>query len=188
LWYFEDQPYTYPALQEPALPKPDCSKFETKIWEITYAKYIKDKDRIDIDGDKGKVFGLMLGQMAESSKSRVKETDNGLYKIEQAFAKYVMEPGDTLQYYHQRFKTYLSGVQEAYGRAKIECPETAYRDIQLALKFTMGLNSSYAACKQYYEDGLKSWPENLSDALTEAAKYKPRGTGSGNPIDVGRAR
>jgi hypothetical protein len=206
----------YLEFKEPTLPKPDCSKFETKMWEIEYAKYIKDKDRLE--GDKGKVFGLMLGQMSESSKTRLKETDNGsiamenqdlrlllsailathltdnrsgaehnLYKIEQAFAKYVMEPGDTLQYYHQRFRAYLSGVQEAYGRAQIECPETVYRDIQLALKFTMGLNSSYAAYKQYYEDGLKDWPENLSDALTEAAKYKPRTAGSVNPNDMGRA-
>jgi hypothetical protein len=206
----------YPELQEPALPNPDCSKFEKKMWEISYSKYIKDKDRLE--GDKGKVFGLMLGQMSESFKNRVKETDNGaiamenqdprlllsailathltdnrlgaehnLYKIEQAFAKYVMEPGDTLQYYHQRFRAYLSGVQEAYVRAQIECPETAYRDLQLALKFTMGLNSSYSAYKQYYEDGLKNWPENLSDALTEASKYKPRGIGSGNPSDMGRA-
>jgi hypothetical protein len=51
----------------------------------------------------------------------------------------------------------------------------------------MGLNSSYSAYKQYYEDGLKDWPENLSDALTEAAKYKPRTAGSGNPNDMGRA-
>jgi hypothetical protein len=123
----------YPVFKEPTLPKPDCSKFETKMWEIEYAKHIKDKDRFD--GDKGKVFGLMLGQMSESSKTRMKETDNGsiamenqdprlllsailathltdnrlgaehnLYKIEQAFAKYVMEPGDTLQYYQQRFR------------------------------------------------------------------------------------
>jgi hypothetical protein len=113
--------------------------------------------------------------------------EHNLYKIEQAFAKYVMEPGDTLQYYHKRFRAYLSGVQEAYGRAQIECPETVYRDIQLALKCTMGLNSSYAAYKQYYEDGIKNWPETLSDAITEAAKYKPRATGSGNPSDMGRA-
>jgi hypothetical protein len=98
-----------------------------------------------------------------------------------------MEPGDTLQYYHHRFRAYLSGVQEAYGRAQTECPEAVYRDIQLTLKFTMGLNSSYAAYKQYYEDSLKSWPETLSGALTEAAKYKPRATGSRNPNDMGRA-
>jgi hypothetical protein len=201
---------------EPELPNAECAKFETKMWEISYSKYIKDKDKLE--GDKGKVFGLMLGQMSESSKNRVKETDNraiaienqdprlllsailvthptdnrlgtehNLYEIEQAFAKYVMEPGDTLQYYHQRFRAYLIGVQEAYGRAQIECPETVYRDIQLALKFTMGLNSSYAAYKQYYEDGLKDWPETLSDGLTEAAKYEPRTVGSGNPNDMGCA-
>ena len=70
----------YPELQEPALPDPECSKFETKMWEIAYSKYIKDKDRLE--GDKGKVFGLILGQMFESSKTRVKETDNGAIAME----------------------------------------------------------------------------------------------------------
>jgi hypothetical protein len=50
------------------------------MWKIAYSKYIKDKDRLE--GDKGKVFGLMLGQMSESSKTRVKETDNGSIAIE----------------------------------------------------------------------------------------------------------
>jgi hypothetical protein len=46
--------------------------------------------------------------------------------------------------------------------------------VQLALRFTIGLNSSYSAYKQYYEDGLKDWPENLIDAFSEAAKFRPR--------------
>jgi hypothetical protein len=138
----------YPELVEPALPNAECSKFETKRWEIAYSKYIKDKDKLE--GDKGKVFGLMLGQMSESSKNRVKETDNraiamenqgprlllsailathltdnrlgaehNLYNIERAFAKYVMEPGDTLQYYHQRFRVFPVEYRRLMGEPKL---------------------------------------------------------------------
>ena len=99
-----------------------------------------------------------------------------------------MEPGDSLAFYYQRFRALLSGVQEAYNsRAKVEPPDSSYRDVQLALRFTIGLNSSYSAYKQYYEDGLKDWPQSLVDAFSEAAKFKPRTAGSGNPDDVGRA-
>jgi hypothetical protein len=42
----------YPELQEPALPNPECSKFETKMWEVAYSKYIKDKDRLKGGGTK----------------------------------------------------------------------------------------------------------------------------------------
>jgi hypothetical protein len=206
----------YPQLQEPPLPNEDSTKFEIKKWEISYAKYIQDVDKLE--ADKLKVFGLMVGQISENSKNRIKETDVGaiameqqdsrlllsailsthltdnrlgaeynLYKIEQAFSRYVMEPGDSLAFYYQRFRALLSGVQKAYTRAKLESPDTSYRDVQLALRFTIGLNSSHTPYKQYYEDGLKDWPESLVDAFSEASKFKPRTAGSGNPGDIGRA-
>ena len=206
----------YPELVEPLVPEETSSRFEIKMWEIAYAKYIKDRDRLE--ADKAKVFGLMLGQMSENSKNRVKETDSGsiaiedqnprlllaailsthltnnrlgaehnLYKIEQAFHRYMMEPGDSLAFYHQRFRALLSGVQEAYNRAKQDPPDGSYRDVQMALKFTLGLNSTYSAYKQYYEDGLKDWPEDLAEAFGEASKFRPRTAGSGNPSDIGRA-
>jgi hypothetical protein len=92
-----------------------------------------------------------------------------------------------LAFYYQRFRALLSGVQEAYHRAKQDPPDNTYRDVQLALKFTLGLNSSFNAYKQYYEDGLKDWPESLVDAFSEASKFRPRTAGSGNPGDIGRA-
>jgi hypothetical protein len=110
------------------IPNEDSSKFEIKKWEVAYAKYIKDVDKLE--ADKLKVFGLMMGQISENSKNRVKETDTGaiameqqdprlllsailsthltdnrlgaehnLYKIEQAFHRYAMEPGDSLAFY-----------------------------------------------------------------------------------------
>jgi hypothetical protein len=69
----------YPELQEP--PLEDSSIFEIKKWEISYAKYIKDVDKLE--ADKLKVFGLMVGQISENSKNSVKETDSGAIVIEQ---------------------------------------------------------------------------------------------------------
>ena len=77
----------------------------------------------------------------------------------------------------------LSGVEESYSRAKIKLPETAYRDVQRALMFTIGLISSYSGCKQYHEDGLKDWPANPADAFSKASKFKLR---SGQLGDGGR--
>ena len=126
----------YPEHTEPAIPEANCTRFKTKIWETAYAKHIKDVDQFE--NDKLRVFGLMLGQMSENSKNRIKETDAGiiammqqnprlqlpailsshltdnrlgaehnLYKIENAFARYVMEPGDSISFYHQRFRALL---------------------------------------------------------------------------------
>jgi hypothetical protein len=71
----------YPKLQEPKLPDETSTRFQIKIWEIAYAKFIKDVDRLETD--KLKVFGLMMGQMSENSKNRVKETDAGSIAIEE---------------------------------------------------------------------------------------------------------
>ena len=79
--------------------------------------------------------------------------EHNLYKIENAFARYVMEPGDSISFYNQRFRALLSGVEEAYRRSNVDVPDSMYREVQLGLKFTMGLNSGYAAYKQYSGTG-----------------------------------
>lgn len=48
----------------------------------------------------------------------------------------------------------------------------------------MGLNSTYATYKHYYEDGLKNWPGSIAEAFAEASKFKPM---SGQQADVARA-
>jgi hypothetical protein len=55
-------------------------------------------------------------------------------------------------------------------------PDNVYREVQLGLKFTMGLHSTYV--------GLTDWPASLPEAFPEASKFKPR---SGQAADVARA-
>jgi Zinc knuckle len=207
----------YPDIKEPTDPPEDCTRVIQKKWEVTFSDYNKDKNKLDLD--KGKLFGIMIGQMSENSKNRVKETvrgtsalekhdprellgailsthmgdnrlgaDHNLFKIQQAFAVYTMQPGDHLPYYHQRFRALLSGLNEAYkraGREKGEDKDPDFKEAQLALKFTLGLNSSYHLYKQYFEDGIKEWPISLAQAFSEASRFKLR---SGNSYSEGAGR
>jgi hypothetical protein len=206
----------YPALVEPDQPEDEASRVTMKIWETDFVEWRKATLRLE--QDKGKLFGMMLGQMSDTSKNRVKETEDGseaietnnplqllsaiisthmsdnrlgaehnLYKVEQAFSVYTMQKEDTLAYYYQRFRALLTGVQEAYRRADEEIPESAFRDFQLGLKFTMGLNSSYAVYKQYYEDSIKEWPDSLESAFFQASKFMPRTTPSSYTEGAGRS-
>ena len=58
----------FPVYAAPLLPAADCTRFEAKICETAYAKYVKDSDKFE--NDKLRVFGLMVGQMSENSKNR----------------------------------------------------------------------------------------------------------------------
>lgn len=97
------------------------------------------------------------------------DAEHNLFKINQAFNHFIMQPNDTLAYYYQRFRALLSGLHEAYTRAVIPIPTEANRELQLALKFTMGLNTSYNVYKQYYEDSVRPWPTTLTAAFQDAS-------------------
>ena len=56
--------------------------------------------------------------------------------------------------------------------------------VKINVRDTGHIDSTYSTYKQYYEDGLKGWPESLGDAFAEASKFKPR---SGQQSDVARA-
>ena len=203
----------YPVCAEPAVPYANCNRFVAKIWETAYAKYVKDIDKLENDKIRvfGLMLGQMSENSKNRTKesaagivamlqqnptlllSAIISThltddrlgaEHNLYKIENAFARCMMEPGDSISFYHQRFGALLSGVEEAYRRANIAVPDNVYREVQLGFKFTMGLNSTYSAYKQYYEDGLKAWPGSLPEAFSAASKFKPR---SGQQADAARA-
>lgn len=204
----------YPVITPPADPVADASRTEQKKWEARLSEY--NKERITFEHDKEKVFGLMLGQMSENSKNRIKETiagntslenhdprrllhaiisthmtdnrldaEHNLFKINQAFNHFIMQPNDTLAYYYQRFRALLSGLHEAYTRAVIPIPTEANRELQLALKFTMGLNTSYNVYKQYYEDSVRPWPTTLTAAFQDASRFQPRRSGGANDSNSG---
>ena len=62
----------YPVFVAPDHPGPFPDPSEYDIWKIDYADYRKQCNRLE--EDKTKLYGIMLGQMSESSKIRVRET------------------------------------------------------------------------------------------------------------------
>jgi Zinc knuckle len=103
--------------------------------------------------------------------------DHNLFKVEQAFNNYVMQKNDNLTYYYQRMRALVSGVKEAKLRTGVDeeaAGDNEARQVQLALKFTNGLNDSYNVYKQYYNDSVRAWPLTLADAFHEASKFIPR--------------
>lgn len=65
----------YPAFPEPADPPELASAAVRKKWEIAYAAW--SKDVINFNLDKRVLYGIRLGQMSDSSKTRVREIPIG---------------------------------------------------------------------------------------------------------------
>ena len=65
----------YPVFPEPADPPETATPADRKKWEIKFTAWSKEKDSFELD--KRKLFGIMLGQMSDSSKTRARETEIG---------------------------------------------------------------------------------------------------------------
>ena len=65
----------YPVFPEPADPPETATPADRKKWEIKFTAWSKEKDKFELD--KRKLFGIMLGQMSDSSKTRARETEIG---------------------------------------------------------------------------------------------------------------
>ena len=71
----------YPVFPEPDDPIDTATAAERKKWEIKFSSWSKEQDNFALD--KRKLFGIMLGQMGESSKNRVRETAIGIEAMEE---------------------------------------------------------------------------------------------------------
>ena len=65
----------YPVFTEPTDPLDTATPADKKKWEIKFTAWSKVKDSFDLG--KTKLFGIMLWQMSESSKTRARETTIG---------------------------------------------------------------------------------------------------------------
>jgi hypothetical protein len=51
----------------------------------------------------------------------------------------------------------------------------------MGIKFTMGLNQFYEEYKSFFINNLKTWPDTLDLAYSEAAKYNPKRAAAQSP-------
>ena len=64
---------------------------------------------------------------------------------------------------------------------------TAHEDKITAMKFMKGLKSGYRQFVEYYEHGIKDWPDTLDEAyleMTTLTPKKPTGTGLPNQTNI----
>jgi hypothetical protein len=70
----------YPDLLEPPDPEDGATRVDQKKWELAYAEW--RKETLKLEQDQVQLYGLMLGQMSDESKNRIKETEDGAESME----------------------------------------------------------------------------------------------------------
>ena len=216
----EGIPGEYPVLVAPADIAEDANFMQIARWKKTLDLY--DKKMTELETDKKQVFGLMLGQISETSKATIRETEPGLaaitaenpllfmraiilthlsdpklgadenlLRVRMAYETVRMEPNDVLKYYYQRFKALKTGYDDTkrvLGIEPVYTPAmTIHENLLTGMKFMKGLNSGYKQFVEYYEHGIKDWPDSLDEAYLEMAKVTPRkpaGTGPPNQSNI----
>ena len=66
----------YPVYALPAQPEEGASVYDTTIWKLERTDY--QNNIKTLESDQANLYGAMLGQMSESSKTRVKEVQLGV--------------------------------------------------------------------------------------------------------------
>ena len=66
----------YPVYVLPNQPEDGATVFDRKIWELQMVDH--NKNNKTLEEDKGNLYGAMLGQMSESSKTKVSEVHLGV--------------------------------------------------------------------------------------------------------------
>ena len=66
----------YPVYALPDQPVDEASVYDREIWKMDRTKY--NKNTKTLEEDKANLYGAMLGQMSESSKTRVGEVQTGV--------------------------------------------------------------------------------------------------------------
>ena len=171
----------YPVYVLPDQPAEDATVYDRKIWEIQMVDYTKNVKTLD--EDKGNLYGAMLGQMSESSKTRASEVQTGV-EVENEFeprnlmqAILATHIGDsTIGVQHQiymitqRYNNLIMGQHDNLSmyyintKSALTAIQQAYK---MALKLILGLNSNYGEFKSFFTNGLKPWPDCLETAYQE---------------------
>ena len=202
----------YPVYALPDQPDDDASVYERDIWKLDRTEY--GKNLVKLEEDKLNLYGAMLGQMSESSKTRAKEVLAGIEAENEFEPRQLMQAilathiGDsTLGVAHQMFmitQRYNSLVTGQYENlsAYLTNTKSALTAIQQAYemagrggldeiytesngsKFILGLNNSYNEFRSFFTNGLKPWPDCLESAYQEAAKYNPKHAANNSPAGM----
>ena len=144
----------YPVFTEPADPPDTATPAVKKKWEIKFTAFSKTKDNFDLD--KTKLFGYMLGQMSESSKTRARETTIG----QEAMVE--QEPRKLLQ---AILATHL-------GDSRLGAEHHLFNMQQRYHMLKMGTTDTLV----YYHQSIRSTLSGIDQAYVRAGRVQPEGS------------
>ena len=199
----------WPILIEPEAPEGEVGPVAMELWKSAVKKYDKALEQLDVDSSK--LYGVLLGQMSEGSRIRIREMPAGERAIEECdplglltcvIATHMNNKryGETynittavVNYYtnkmlpHEDLATYYSRC-----RTLLFVKSEAYRladeespvhtDEFHAVLFITRLNSNYSDYILMFKTKVREWPQTMGDANADAANYLMARPGpTGNP-------
>ena len=208
----------YPEFEKVEDPPEDASAVVLRKWDAAILK--SDKENSLLKEEYKKLYGVLLGQMSDASKEKIRDTPGGqkammdkdplellsyviathmnnkrygdIYNTtiaDTAFYNNKMLPNESLGSYFSRFRTQLFVRQDADRTAEREMHE--HDDAELAIRYLLGLNSTYSEYLNLLKNRVIPWPETLADAHSDTGQFtltKPSGTASGGPPAAGLER
>lgn len=150
----EGIPGEYPTFAAPADIPNDASFMLTNNWKRASERH--EKLQIDLDDHKLQVFGLMLGQMSETSKAKIRETQSGIE---------AMTEEDPLLLLASIISTHLAdprlGTEQNLLRVRM-----AYETVHMSPTDTLGYYyQKFKALRVGYDDTMRA--AGLLPELTE---------------------
>ena len=197
----------YPEITIPVEPAENSGPIEMEKWKSRNRKYEKASDLLEEESLK--LFGILLGQMSEGSKNRIKESPHGATALEDLDPLEVLSLVIATHMNNQRYGedfNIIAAEMDFYAnkmlpnedlakyysryRTLLFCKSDAYRmadmdapvltDKLQAVKFIVSLNSNYSDYIYHFRNKVRPWPLTLADAQADAANYLCSKPGGGN--------
>ena len=198
----------YPMMQAPEEPDDDAGPVQMENWKTEKRRYTQASDLLDKESMK--LFGVLLGQMSEGSKNRIKESPQGVMALEEpdplALLSLVIATHMNNKRYGEGYNIITAETDfytnkmlpnedlvKYYSRFRtlLFVKSDAYRmadmeapdltDELQSIKFIVGLNANYLEYIFHFKNKVRPWPLTLADAQADAANYLCSKPGSGNP-------
>ena len=147
----------YPVFTEPADPLDTATPAVKKKWEIKFTAWSKIKDSFDLD--KTKLFGIMLGQMSESSKTRARETTMGQEAMTEQEPRKLLQAILATHLGDSRLgaEHHLFNMQQRYHMLKMGPTDTLVYYHQSIRSTLLGIDQAYIRAGRVQPEG--SMPE-----------------------------
>jgi hypothetical protein len=203
----------YPELEEPEDPPEGAGPVAMERWKNKSRKYEKASELLELETFK--LFGVILGQMSESSKVKIIEMPAGERAMEECdplglltcvVATHMNNKryGDTfnmtvaIRNFYANKMLHNEDLAAYYSRSRtllfvkaesyrLADEESPYHTDEFhATIFITGLNANYSDYILNFQNKVRPWPQTMADANADAANFMMGKAGAANPTQEKR--